>query len=351
MDLELGLKISHTTDDLTSSSDFRIAKNKSAPVFISNETETSFILTAHLKGYKKEHVDIDINEEGTQLGITVEKPVHEKVMSGWSMKSKEGETRGFRKVFRIPDGVVLSRIKAKFNDQDSTLKIFMPKVVKGVVGVGVKELQEEGVIIGRPQMTEAATDEVPETEKMRMKKNSQAKGKEVEKETYTKEIVLDDQELQTKDPRETKGGGMESEESKEQKIAENKEADRIEREDAERRSKEETHGGVKNDKSTEATHRVAKPSQEIEETETRIEEPANSNEMPEAMPEKKKLLDKCECSEMGKGKDVGEKSTAEKKLAASEKSKLLSTPLIIAGSALLVSIVLLAIYRIRNRKK
>ncbi|KAM5562299.1 hypothetical protein ABKV19_017491 [Rosa sericea] len=347
-------KITKNTDDHTSSSDFRIAKDKSGPVFISNETESAYILTAHLEGYRKEHVDIDISEDETQLGIVVEKPVQEKVMSGWSMNKKEGETRGFRKVFRIPDGVVLSRIKAKINEQDSTLRIFMPKAVKGFVGAGVEELKEEEVIVGRPQMTEAASDEVPEkiSEKMKMDKNSQAKGKEVDKEEYTKEVVLDDQDLQTNDRRETKGGGMASEESEERKIAEIKKADRIEkeREDAKKRIKEKTHGGVKNDKSTEATHQVAKPSQEIEEIEP-DSRPPNANEMPKATPEKKEVLDKGESSEMRKGKDVCEKSTPEKKPAASEKSKLLSTPLIIAGSALLVTIVLLAIHRIRKRKQ
>ncbi|XP_062024250.1 uncharacterized protein LOC133740326 [Rosa rugosa] len=356
MDLELGLKITKNADDHTSSSDFRIAKDKSGPVFISTETESAYILTAHLKGHRKEHVDIDINEDETQLGIAVEKPVQEKVMSGWSMNKKEGETRGFRKVFRIPDGVVLSRIKAKINEQDSTLRIFMPKVVKGFVGAGVEELKEEEVIIGKPQMTEAASDEVPEkiSEKMKMDKNPQAKGKEVDKEEYTKEVVLDDQDLQTNDRRETKGGGMASEESEERKnIAKTKQADRIEkeREDAKKRIKEKTHGGVKNDKSTEAiTHQVAKPSQEIEEIEPESR-PPNANEMPKATPEKKEVLDKGESSEMRKGKDVREKSTPEKKPAASEKSKLLSTPLIIAGSALLVTIVLLAIHRIRKRKQ
>ncbi|PRQ24699.1 putative HSP20-like chaperone [Rosa chinensis] len=357
MDLELGLEITKNADDHTSSSDFRIAKEKSGPVFISTETESAYILTAHLEGCRKEHVNIDINEDETQLGVAVEKPVQEKVMSGWSMNKKEGETRGFRKVFRIPDGVVLSRIKAKINEQDSTLRIFMPKVVKGFVGAGVEELKEEEVIIGQPQMTEAASDEVPEkiSEKMKMDKNPQAEGKEVDKEEYTKEVELDDQDLQTNDRRETKGGGMESEESEEseeRKIAKTKKADRIEkqREDAKKRIKEKTHGGVKNDKSTEATHQVAKPSQEIEEIRPESR-PPNANEMPKATPEKKEVLDKGESSEMRKGKDVCEKSTPEKKPAASEKSKLLSTPLIIAGSALLVTIVLIAIHRIRKRKQ
>lgn len=48
MDLELGLKITKTRDDIASISEYRLAK--AGPVFQSRETNTAFILTAHLKG-------------------------------------------------------------------------------------------------------------------------------------------------------------------------------------------------------------------------------------------------------------------------------------------------------------
>ena len=50
MELELGLKITQTRGDLTSTADFRIAKDRAGPVFLSRENDTMFILTAHLKG-------------------------------------------------------------------------------------------------------------------------------------------------------------------------------------------------------------------------------------------------------------------------------------------------------------
>ena len=50
MELELGLKITQTRDDLTSASHFRMAKDPSGPIFMSRESESKFILTAHLKG-------------------------------------------------------------------------------------------------------------------------------------------------------------------------------------------------------------------------------------------------------------------------------------------------------------
>jgi len=48
MDLELGLKITKTRDDIASISEYRLAKAE--PIFQSRETNTAFILTAHLKG-------------------------------------------------------------------------------------------------------------------------------------------------------------------------------------------------------------------------------------------------------------------------------------------------------------
>lgn len=50
MELELGLKISKTVDGSTSSTDLLIAKDRSGPLFLSRETYSMFILTAHLKG-------------------------------------------------------------------------------------------------------------------------------------------------------------------------------------------------------------------------------------------------------------------------------------------------------------
>ncbi|KAK9943893.1 hypothetical protein M0R45_009483 [Rubus argutus] len=313
MDEGLGLKNTH----LASSSD------DSGHIYESQETERAFILIAHLKGYRKEHVDIDISEDGTRLSIGLVKPVQENVKSGRSMKKK--------KVFRIPDGVVLHRIKAKFNELESTVRIEMPKLEKGVVGVRVEEMKEEaadkkdgeqvkeegagrgtpqiaqatsdeipekdgeevkeeGADIGTLQITQVASDEVPENdgEKMKVVENFHAKkGKEADKEENRNEI----QELQAENPSDI----QESEESKIVTI-----------------------------------------------TEPRIEK--------QKRPEKKDV-DECESSEMGKGKDMGGKSTPEKKPAATEKSNPLRTPLIIVGSALLVSIVLLAINRIRKRKR
>uniref|UniRef100_A0A2N9I794 SHSP domain-containing protein n=1 Tax=Fagus sylvatica TaxID=28930 RepID=A0A2N9I794_FAGSY len=157
MEIELGLKITHTRDDLTSTADFRIAKDQAGPIFMSRENDTMFILTAHLKGFKREKIGIKINEDGTRIGVGGEKLVQEMVMIGWVVYKKWVEIRRFRKVFKIPDEVVLDRIKATFNEEESILTIVMPKLEKGIRGVGIEEVEEE-----EEQVTE--TSEKPDSE-------------------------------------------------------------------------------------------------------------------------------------------------------------------------------------------
>ncbi|KAK6938264.1 Alpha crystallin/Hsp20 domain [Dillenia turbinata] len=144
MELELGLKITKTIENITSA-DLRIAKDRSGPLFLSRETDTKFILTAHLKGYEKEMIKISINQDGTHITISGEKPVQEMGMVGWRWYQKEVEMRGFSKTFRIPDGVQLERIKANFNYQDSVLTVVMPKTVKGIQGVRIQEVEKEEI--------------------------------------------------------------------------------------------------------------------------------------------------------------------------------------------------------------
>ncbi|KAJ4965361.1 hypothetical protein NE237_017210 [Protea cynaroides] len=141
MELELALKITRSRDDLTT--ELRVTKDRAGPLFLSRETETKFVLTAYLKGFKRERIKIMINEDGTQISISGEKSIQEMVMVKWIMYKKEAEIRGFRKVFWIPDGIILDRIKAKFNEEDSILTIFMPKKTKGIQGSEIEEVKQE----------------------------------------------------------------------------------------------------------------------------------------------------------------------------------------------------------------
>lgn len=93
-------------------------------------------------GYRRKHIGISINEDGTEISISGEKPVQEKVIQGWIVHRKVMEQMGFAKVFRIPRGVVLDRIKARFNEEGSVLTITMPKSVEGIFGEGIEEVNE-----------------------------------------------------------------------------------------------------------------------------------------------------------------------------------------------------------------
>ncbi|KAL0365972.1 UNVERIFIED_CONTAM: hypothetical protein Sradi_3487300 [Sesamum radiatum] len=145
MELELGLKLTSIADEFTS--DFKITKDRAGPLFLSRETDAMFILTAHLKGYKRGNIKIDINEDGTSIAISGERQVKETVMVGWKVYKKDTETKGFKKVFRIPDGVILDKIKAKFNEDESTLTITMPKQVKGIHGTAIEEIEEKQELV------------------------------------------------------------------------------------------------------------------------------------------------------------------------------------------------------------
>ncbi|XP_019085630.1 PREDICTED: trichohyalin-like [Camelina sativa] len=143
MELELGLKVTRTREDVSSSVDFRFSKDPFGPLVLSRETDSRFIIIIHIKGFKKEGTEIDINKEGNRITIQGRKPVEEMVMIRWMAWRKEGEFRVFKKAFRIPDTVVLDEIKARFDDDDATLTITMPKRVKGISGFNIEEEEEE----------------------------------------------------------------------------------------------------------------------------------------------------------------------------------------------------------------
>ncbi|QHO44137.1 hypothetical protein HN873_017462 [Arachis hypogaea] len=160
MELELGLKITKTRDDITSISQYQLAKDRTGPVFESRETNTMFILIAHLKGYKRNNIDIKISEDGTKISISGEKPIQEMTMMGWVMLKKDVEITQFNKAFKIPEGVVLDRIKAKFDEEESILKIVMPKSLKGICGARIEEVKEDESDGGRSELEKSEADHI-----------------------------------------------------------------------------------------------------------------------------------------------------------------------------------------------
>ncbi|KAL4651757.1 hypothetical protein ACB092_01G184200 [Castanea dentata] len=447
MELELGLKITQTRGDLTSTTDFRIAKDRAGPVFLSRENDTMFILTAHLKGFKREKIDIKINEDGTRIVVSGEKPVQEMVMIGWVVYKKRVEIRVFRKVFKIPEGVVLDQIKAKFNEEESSLTIVMPKLKKGTHGVGIEEVHEEEVERdgkGKLEMEQVVANEVFQKNCVGEKIQEEPKepkiprieetggvvketdGRLTEKTEIVEEIIKNDTTAEksleeTRDPKmkseeephqtaEEKAdkGGLEAakpvptelpkradgdlnekvgqekpgivqtiaykREKETQQVAEtSKEAEEIKQvtETAEK-AKEVTHqreleeaAPEKVEKYTvgefgQAEHKISqekqkqKPDQEPQQAETLQHDKAEVKKREETHGVGNEIQDSCQEKEgesfnEEKPKELGEKAT-QKKQPTPERSKL-CTPLLAAGSAVLVTLIVLVVHRLRAKKR
>ena len=61
-------------------------------------------------------------------------------MVDWKVHKKKTEIRGFKRALKIPHGVILDKIKAKFNKEESILRISMPKSEKEMVGISVEDV-------------------------------------------------------------------------------------------------------------------------------------------------------------------------------------------------------------------
>jgi hypothetical protein len=271
MEIELGLKITQTGYDLASTTNVRIAKDRAGPVFSSKEHDNMFILTAYLRGkknsllcflgglrcynysvctnagFKRENIEIKINEDGTRIVVGGEKPVQEMVMIGWMVYKKRVELRGFRKVFKIPDGVVLDRIKAKFDEEEAILTIVMPKREKGISVVRIEEVKEEEVERerGKPDVADAVlergdvgTEVQEESKEPEIKRTEESERGVVEKKMdrkASKKVTFVEEVLKKETIKERT-----QEESKEPGIQSMVEPDQIAEEEADKGGHEET---------------------------------------------------------------------------------------------------------------
>ncbi|XP_040998559.1 zinc finger CCCH domain-containing protein 13-like [Juglans microcarpa x Juglans regia] len=200
MELQLGLKIAKTSDDLTSIAEFQFAKDRTGPVFLSGEDDNMFILTVHLKGFRRDNINIKINEDGTRITVHGEKRVQQTVMIGWILHKKGVELRVFKKVFKIPDGVVLDRIKAKFNENESILTIIMPKREKGIRGDGIEEVKEDevGRKTGKSEREQIVDNKVSERDKDGVKNLEESKEPEIKRMDETDPVVVKETSEMTK---------------------------------------------------------------------------------------------------------------------------------------------------------
>ena len=112
-------------------------------------------------GYQKEKLKIDIDEDGTQIAVSGEKQASGSQPRRFIFRTTSQVTK-FRKVFWIPDAVVVDQIHARFNDKESLLWVFMPKLVKGGRGAAIEEVKQEAIGKGGHRRTRTVPDKVPE---------------------------------------------------------------------------------------------------------------------------------------------------------------------------------------------
>uniref|UniRef100_A0A803NGT5 SHSP domain-containing protein n=1 Tax=Cannabis sativa TaxID=3483 RepID=A0A803NGT5_CANSA len=241
-------------------------------------------------------------------------------MSGWMMQKKEVELKGFIKVFRIPDGVILDRIKAKFNNQESVLTIVIPKSSKGIRGVGIEEVKEEEVV-NKDETDHATTSEeqthkiMPRTEELKVEEKIEGAHDvfdEMSKRNETRiepEIITNEETFQEIKPTQPLPS---EEEAKRKELPEIKE---------------------------ETCEEGLEPVHVIEENKDEDKECSSScggDDDESAMVEKQEAIEE-------KGKD--------KASGGSSRRIKLCVPCVIAGSTIIVSIVVFAVHWIRTKKR
>ncbi|CAH2067638.1 unnamed protein product [Thlaspi arvense] len=119
------------------------------------------------------------------------------VLIKWVQWKKDAEVREFKKVFRIPEIVNLDKIKARFNEEDGTLTVTMPKKIKGISGLKIEEEEKtEEKIEPEEEKTEEKTE--PEEEmKEETNPEEEEEPKMEEEEGYedkTEEEVVEEEE-------------------------------------------------------------------------------------------------------------------------------------------------------------
>ncbi|KAI3689356.1 hypothetical protein L2E82_47311 [Cichorium intybus] len=124
-------------------SEFDLLKPKDRPGshFRTQETDSVFILSVQLEGYKRTDIKVMKNKDGSIITICGEKPVQDMLMVGGKVIKKDIKIQRFGISFKVPQGVVLDKAKARFNEDVSGLIIRMPKATKGFMGMRIEELK------------------------------------------------------------------------------------------------------------------------------------------------------------------------------------------------------------------
>ncbi|KAL3840108.1 hypothetical protein ACJIZ3_024699 [Penstemon smallii] len=327
MELELGLKFTRAADEFTS--EFKIAKDSLGPLFLTRETEAMFVLNALLKGYVRRNIKIEINEDGTLIAISGEKHVQETVLVGWKVYKKDTEIKGFKKVFKIPGGVTLDKIDATFNEDDSTLKVSMPKKVKGIQGTDIEEVEVKEELIKEESENLQVVDETTQ----RIETSRQ------EKEERAEPINADDDEKRDKEVDDLNNGRKVLEDKlleknllNEQKVVEGPDMPK------------EEHG---NQKPVDCIEESIEPKHDQEQQRNNDQGLEKENDNPTCEEEREggSMVKSLE-----EGRDAESGRVEEEERRPEDKGFKICTP-IVAGSALLLSFVVFVIQIMRSKNQ
>lgn len=278
----------------------------------------------------REQIKIDINKDGTVITIGGEKSIEEMIMVGWKVYKKGIETRKFRKGFRIPDGVILDNINANFNEDEYMLTILLPKKVKGIVGIEIEEMVEPEAVI-------QDSETLPATSK-NIKKRV----------TFKEESIRNPKQKITEERGDASSqvNGIESADSqfgqpKEKDVADNKMSHNKDREVVQEHSTNRGDDNTSEEKLGKQTNQeTPKPDQICEKV--------------ESLGLKQQKDQDQEKDDQVNGKQVHhekEKTEAQAKTQESQKKSKIFAPLIVGGSAMLVSLVAYAIHATQTKKE
>lgn len=127
-------------------------------------------------GYTRTDINVELNDDGSVITVSGEKPVQDMLMVGGQVVKKDIEMRGFRKSFKVPQDVVLDKFNVRFNEDDLELVIRMPKASKGLTGVGIEELKTKEIKSEFTKPLQVYTkEELTEQEKEKERKQDEEK--------------------------------------------------------------------------------------------------------------------------------------------------------------------------------
>ncbi|GFZ09943.1 hypothetical protein Acr_21g0005420 [Actinidia rufa] len=233
MEADLGTNFSKILDDFTSA-ELPMDRDRAGPLFTSRETDTMFILTAHLKGYTRENIEVEMTEDKARILASGKKPVQETVMAGSKVYKQGIVMREFRKAFKIPNekvkgmmrGISVEEVDKEVVDKrtSKTLQITTYGVEKEIEPPKIVEDKEEkpsGKLIPRGESEmEMGGKELERQDKTRaiIKPKEEKNGKELNQIEASREKKFEDKDQEVCGKEELPERGNENEREQESAL-------------------------------------------------------------------------------------------------------------------------------------